>query len=146
MFHPAIFLMQAATSLAVMAAGLAVEGKAEPGGIFGNTYLTLFCAGGSGIGGCLYIIFNYLTLKTAETTVSRILKFLASFMIGMTAGPSIILHFHLSQAAEDVLGTSVLMGLFGWSLLTALFPWLKNFFANLIKSLLTSKTGTSPDK
>lgn len=122
MFHPAIFLAQLLVGFSFLVGGRLAEGKVELGGLFSNTYLTFFCAGGACCGGAMYVIFNAATLKTQESTAARAAKFLASLMMGMCFTPWIVHKGGFSEDPSSVLMLSTLVGFIGWSIVLVALP------------------------
>lgn len=122
MLHPAIFLAQILAGIFFLAGGKLAEGMPELGGLFSNTYLTFFCAGGSCCGGALYVIFNAMTLKTPESSGVRAFKFIASVILGMCFTPWLIHTFNISEDSSSVLAWSTAVGFLGWSIILVAFP------------------------
>ncbi len=134
-FHPVLALAQILISLLFIGSGMIAEGKVEAGGIIGNTYLTLVCMGGAGVGGFIYVVMNAFTLKVQETSAVRGLKFIVSLLIGSIATPWMIHHYQWSEEPSDILALSTLVGLVGWGVVMTLLPWAASFIPNAIKAM-----------
>lgn len=146
MFHPALAFAQFAISIFFISAGLLAQGRVEPGGIIGNTYLTFICMGGSGIGGFLYVVMNSFTIKAQETSGVRALKFICSFFIGLVFAAWIIPYMGWDQTPGNVFAISCLAGLLGWGVLMTMMPWAATFIPTLIKTVIGMKTGIDPEQ
>jgi len=140
MIHPALDAAMIFTSIMLTLAGVAAEGKPEPGGIIGNTYLFCICMGGCGIGAALYLAINAISFKIEETTLVRVIKFICSFLIGGVFTPWFIHERQLDESAENVLMLSAVFGLIGWPVLLTLLPWALSFIPNLVRT----KAGDPP--
>ena len=141
MLHPALLLGQIIFSISCLSGALLAEGQPELGGLFTNTYLTYFCVGGSVLGGVLFVILNAVTFKIVESSLARCLKFLGSVIIGVWIVPMLFDYFKLSQNSTTVSFWSILIGLIGWSVLSAVFPLLVKWGS----AGVGKATGTTPD-
>ncbi len=133
--HPVLSCAQILIAMFFIGAGMIAEGKVEAGGIIGNTYLTLVCMGGAGVGGFIYVVMNAFTLKVPETSAVRGLKFIVSLLIGCVVTPWAIHHYNLSEEPSDILALSTLVGLVGWGVVMTLLPWAASFVPNAIKAM-----------
>lgn len=144
-FHPVLACAQAVIAFFLIGAGLEAQGKPEVGGVIGNTYLTLVCMGGAGIGGFIYVVMNAFTLKVQETSAVRGLKFIVSLLIGCVFTPWAIHHYSLSEEPSDILALSTLVGLVGWGVVMTLLPWAASFIPNAIKAMFKgNQTSNDP--
>jgi len=134
MIHPVLDAASLIIAMLLGTAGMLAQGQPEPGGIIGNTYLTFVCMAGAGAGGLLYVIANAFTLKVAESSAVRAVKFVASFILGCTFSPWAFDYFHWSQTPANVLGLSTLVGLVGWGVVLTLLPWSAGAFGSAIKT------------